>query len=915
MSSHSHSLTSCDAESFHRFCLFLESLHLKKKGDKLQALEQFLRRFDVTCDLYPLLRLLLPGVDHERGAYGLKESNLAKLYADMLALPEAQRQRLLHWKDPALQEGYRCAAGDFASVLHSVVENRAASTGQAVLTIGELNAALDRIHNAADAAEKRTHLLDLVRRASAMEQKWIAKIILKDLKVGFSHESVLRRFHPDAMELYNRSSMLKQVLDQIRGQYVAAASRGSASSAGAEPPGSREAGGLASAAGGAAGAPGIEDANPVAQAEGNWDGGPVEAILFSKFKPMLAQRLRLDSLAKVMGDGSKSFSLEPKYDGERMLVHLDIEAKRVELYTRNSIDYTSAYGPSMRKVFLEGLIGRQAVLDGEMLSWDEAEQSFLPFGANRTTAQAGDPMRHLSFVAFDVLFYCDSEGVIYDLRRTRLQARQEFLARILRPKEHWLEVVPTFITSSAAEVQARLEGAIEARLEGLVLKDTSSKYYFNSRKGGWYKIKPEYDGLLETLDLLVVGAYFGDSLRRRAGNGQSLDLADNCSQFLLAALRGNGSPGGESSVITVGRVGTGYSNEKLREIRARLRPHLRRYDPHRAPAWMNGWRGGKTKPDAVIDIPAHGFVMEVRAAELLPTEEYEFSHTLRFPRAVTPIREDKDWTDANTEQDLREFIDADGRGALTSRRVRPKVEVKSDDDGGDTDEGDRPTPSGPSGRGSGRGTGGGAVRARTLLRGRSFGVLEGFRPADTAQVPVASELLKGAEVFVVNGDAQYSKADLETFVVKHGGSNVQNFLRGRTSLVVAASIGDLRTKNLAKTAHVDIILYSYLFECLDAGRMLPLKPRHLLATSPETKESFKAAFDEWGDAFYEEVSSDSLKAILGKIPEDRADAVPEEIVETLALHPRLRPPRTRGDPWVLPWQEPDAADGGRSSIC
>jgi hypothetical protein len=26
----SASLTSCDAESFHRFCLFLESLHLKK---------------------------------------------------------------------------------------------------------------------------------------------------------------------------------------------------------------------------------------------------------------------------------------------------------------------------------------------------------------------------------------------------------------------------------------------------------------------------------------------------------------------------------------------------------------------------------------------------------------------------------------------------------------------------------------------------------------------------------------------------------------------------------------------------------------------------------------------------------------------------------------------------------------------
>ena len=93
----------------------------------------------------------LSGVDHERGAYGLKESNLAKLFGEMLSLPEGQRQRLLKWKDPALQEGHRCAAGDFASVLFSVLEGRAQAAASA-LTLGEVNAALTRIHNAADAA-------------------------------------------------------------------------------------------------------------------------------------------------------------------------------------------------------------------------------------------------------------------------------------------------------------------------------------------------------------------------------------------------------------------------------------------------------------------------------------------------------------------------------------------------------------------------------------------------------------------------------------------------------------------------------------------------------------------------------------------------------------------------------------------
>eukprot|EP00933_Yihiella_yeosuensis_P043101 TRINITY_DN3783_c0_g1_i1.p1 TRINITY_DN3783_c0_g1~~TRINITY_DN3783_c0_g1_i1.p1 ORF type:complete len:498 (+),score=101.24 TRINITY_DN3783_c0_g1_i1:168-1496(+) len=430
----------------------------------------------------------------------------------------------------------------------------------------------------------------------------------------------------------------------------------------------------------------------------------------------------------------------------------------------------------------------------------------------------------------------------------------------------------------------------------------ASKYFFNARKCGWYKIKPEYDGLSETLDLLVVGAYLADTKRRRAGDGMSSDLADNCGQFLLAVLRGDGKDP-EPTVVTVARVGTGYSMDKLAEMRAKLRPHLRRWDPHRAPAWLGGWRGGERgakKLDAIIDSPMHGFVMEVRAAELVPSEEYEFGHTLRFPRCVTPIREDKDWNDACTEQELREFLDG-GRGTLISRRVRPKVELRSDDEGDDTDDG--ASPSKPS-SGSRRSSGARGVRAHPIRRGHSFGVLEGFRPADTGQVPVASQLLKGAEVFVLNGDAQYTKADLETFVVKHGGKNVQNYLKGRTSLVVAASLSDLRSKNLAKTAQVDIISYRYLFECQDAGRMVPLRPRHLLNKSPETKESFSAAFDDYGDAYYEEVAPETLKEILDGISEAQAEKVPEEFVDTLERHKRRRIREAGGSDWIPPWLEP-----------
>lgn len=195
-------------------------------------------------------------------------------------------------------------------------------------------------------------------------------------------------------------------------------------------------------------------------------------------------------------------------------------------------------------------------------------------------------------------------------------------------------------------------------------------------------MKPEYDGLSETLDLLVVGAFFGDSQRRRAGFGHSSDLADNCAQFLLAVRKTSSAE--DEHVVTVARVGTGFNMAELREIRERIRPHLRRYDQNRAPSWLSGWRGaGKSKPDAILESPRYGFVMEIRAAEIIPSDDYEFGHTLRFPRAVQAIRADKDWSDANTESDLREFLQG-GRNQLTLRKGRTKVEVHSEND--DTDE-------------------------------------------------------------------------------------------------------------------------------------------------------------------------------------------------------------------------------------
>jgi len=61
-----------------------------------------------------------------------------------------------------------------------------------------------------------------------------------------------------------------------------------------------------------------------------------------------------------------------------------------------------------------------------------------------------------------------------------------------------------------------LNDAIDAREEGIMVKDPESIYRPNTRKGGWYKLKPDYiNGLTDQLDVLVVGGYFGIGSRSR----------------------------------------------------------------------------------------------------------------------------------------------------------------------------------------------------------------------------------------------------------------------------------------------------------------------------------------------------------------------------------------------------------------
>lgn len=51
----------------------------------------------------------------------------------------------------------------------------------------------------------------MILQMSPLEQKWLIRILLKDMHLGISHGKILQIFHPDANDYYDVTSDLQKV--------------------------------------------------------------------------------------------------------------------------------------------------------------------------------------------------------------------------------------------------------------------------------------------------------------------------------------------------------------------------------------------------------------------------------------------------------------------------------------------------------------------------------------------------------------------------------------------------------------------------------------------------------------------------------------------------------------------------------
>ncbi len=239
------------------------------------------------------------------------------------------------------------------------------------------------------------------------------------------------------------------------------------------------------------------------------------------FKPELAR------LREFPPEGEQWLH-EVKWDGYRILAA--IADGEVKLWSRNALAWNDRLPDIVQS--LEALGLHSARLDGELIALDPRGHS--DFNGLQATL-SGEAQLPLVYMLFDLPYL---EGS--DLSRVSLLERKELLQQLLAHAPKHL----AFSTHAIGNGEGAFRMATEQQLEGIISKRVESGYR-PGRGDDWLKIKR-----LESDEFAVVG--YTPPKGSRSGFGSLLLARPDASV--------------KDGWVYVGRVGTGFSDEQLRQL-------------------------------------------------------------------------------------------------------------------------------------------------------------------------------------------------------------------------------------------------------------------------------------------------------------------------------------------------------------
>jgi DNA ligase-1 len=335
---------------------------------------------------------------------------------------------------------------------------------EAVLTVAEVYETVRLLPRLSRIIERDFTISSLFKACTPQEARYVVRLILGDLKLGFYEGTVVRavsRAFSVPLELVESAAA---VLGLTEGLLLAP--------------------------------------------EGESKLSEVRVRPGQFLKPQLANLYEPDKVAYPV-------RAEYKYDGSRLQIHK--WGSQVWLFSRGAVEKSETL-PEVAELAKQ-FKAQNCIVDSEVVAVDE-EGRFLPFqrliertGPTELKAGARPYQKTRTDVtvrAFDILFLNGNE-----LMALPLLQRRKFL----------LEVVPIEYLAEGRDCGNEVElmrfyvEALKAGVEGIVVKSLASPYALSERTYSWLKLKPERD----TIDCTIVKALHGRG--KRAGFYSSFLMA------------------------------------------------------------------------------------------------------------------------------------------------------------------------------------------------------------------------------------------------------------------------------------------------------------------------------------------------------------------------------------------------------
>ena len=361
----------------------------------------------------------------------------------------------------------------------------------------------------------------------------------------------------------------------------------------------------------------------------------IHARLGYPIRPALCERL---STTEEIIEKIGRCGVELKYDGLRLQIHKD--GDRIEVFSRNLERMTDMF-PEIAEAVIRSLKAERAIVEGEALAISDTGE-LLPFQVTMQrkrkhgiAAMAKDlPLR---LFLFDLLDLDDEDYTTkpYAERRAKLQA--------LLKANPVIELSHAIETDDPGELQRFFDEAVAAGQEGIVAKRLDGPYTAGARNFNWIKLKRSYKGeLTDTVDVVIVGYFAGRGQRAKFGVGTVLAAVYDDQADLFK---------------TVTKIGSGFSEEELRELKAKMDEITLEHKPARVDSLM--------EPDVWVE---PRYVLTVNADEITRSQMHTCGkdvetpgYAMRFPRTVGFIRADKRAEDATTVAEVIKLFDLQKR--------------------------------------------------------------------------------------------------------------------------------------------------------------------------------------------------------------------------------------------------------------